>query len=556
MKALDKLTVRFSWALVLAAFSLLITIVGAMGLYSNHFSRQAFGTLNQLNVEQTTALNHAYIDMLRARVEMDRAAELIRVPSFDQPGPVIERADALMQSASSAFERFLAVPAQPSQHESIEALTQRFQSLLNTGLSLQLMVLKDQDFSGYRSGQSRVSEMSHAFMQSADAFFKTSQLSGSALVGQFQYSSSWMDRAIAVAVALALLLVGLVLWGVTANVIRPLRRIGEHFDRIAQGDLSTPLERRGQNEIGRLYQGLSEMQLSLATTVARVRHSSQEVHDGAHHIACGNDDLSARTEQQSAALVETACSMDELTSTVTQNADNAHQASLLAAKATHIARQGGGVVGDVVATMRDIDDSTRQMADIIGVIDEIAFQTNILALNASVEAARAGEQGRGFAVVAGEVRALAGRSANAASQVRKLIQASSNKVADGTALVDRAGQTMEEVVAEIQRVNDIMEEIAAASSEQSHGIAQINQAISQMERVTQQNTQLVLEAAEASQALEQSAIALRDSVAHVRLDAREDDESARHHKLAPSTQKALLVTDEIQAFASSMPALA
>ncbi|MCP1365301.1 Tar ligand binding domain-containing protein, partial [Halomonas sp. BBD48] len=180
MKALDNMTVRFSWMLVLTAFSVLLIVVGAMGLYSNHFSRQAFGTLNQLNVEQTTALNHAYVDMLRARVEMDRAAELIRVPSFDQPGPVIERAEALMKSADAAFERFLAVPSQASQQEAVETLSQRFQSLLNTGLSLQLMVLEDGDFSGYRSGQARVSEMSQAFMESADAFFQASQLSGNA----------------------------------------------------------------------------------------------------------------------------------------------------------------------------------------------------------------------------------------------------------------------------------------------------------------------------------------------------------------------------------------
>ncbi|TDX28459.1 methyl-accepting chemotaxis sensory transducer with TarH sensor [Modicisalibacter xianhensis] len=517
MKLLDNMTVRFSWMLVLAAFSCLLIVVGTMGLYSNHFSRQAFGTLNQPNVEQTSALNRAYIDMLRARVEMDRAAELIRAPSFDRPGPVIEQAGMLLNSADAAFERFLAVPSQPGQQEAIAMLTQRFQSLLNTGLSLQLMVLEDADFSGYRSGQTRVSEMSQAFIDSADTFFQTSQRSGNALVSRFQSSSGWMDRAIVMAVILALVLIGTVLWGVTRNVIRPLRRLGEHFERIAQGDLSAIPAHRSRNEIGKLYQGLGKMQQSLATTVARVRSSSQEVHDGAHHIANGNEDLSSRTEQQSATLVETASSMDELTSTVSQNADNARQASRVAANAAQTAHQGGVVIGDVIDTMQAIDHSARQVNDIIGVIDEIAFQTNILALNASVEAARAGEQGRGFAVVAGEVRALAGRSAKAASQVRALLQASSEKVANGTALVDRAGKTMQEIVTEIQRVNAIMEEIAAASSEQSLGIGQVNQAIGQMERATQQNTHLVLEAADASQTLERAAAALRHSVAHFHL---------------------------------------
>ncbi|HET8791219.1 MAG TPA: methyl-accepting chemotaxis protein [Modicisalibacter sp.] len=517
MKTFDNLTVRVSWTLVLATFSWLILGVGALGLYANHYGRQAFGTLNQINVEQTAALNRAYIDMLRSQVSMERAAELIRVPSFDAPEPVIENAEALMLSADRAFARFVGAPAQPAQTEAIDALKQRFQSLLNTGLTLQLMVLKEGDVAGYRSGQTRVGKMSQQFMASADDFFAASQASGAGLARSFDSVGHWLNLAIGTALAISLIMAGLVLWGVTVNVVRPLRRLVGHFECMGDGDLSVSIEQRGRNEIGQLFAGLATMQQSLAATVGSVRDSSRIIHEGVHEIVHGNGELSTRTGQQAASLEQTAASMDRLTSTVAQNADNARQASQLAAGTSHTARQGGDLVTQVIATMHDIDSGSRQVADIVGVIDSIAFQTNILALNASVEAARAGEQGRGFAVVAGEVRSLAERSAAAARQIRVLIDESGQRIAAGSALVDRAGNAMTGIVSEVQRVTALMEDIAAASSEQSRGIAQANQAIAQMDRVTQQNTALVQEAAIASHALEDTAIALRDGVARFHL---------------------------------------
>jgi methyl-accepting chemotaxis protein len=287
---------------------------------------------------------------------------------------------------------------------------------------------------------------------------------------------------------------------------------------VAQGDLTTTIAAR-PGDTHSLMACLQAMQRSLVDAVAHVRQGSDQVATASMQIAQGNQDLSARTEQQASALQQTAATMDALGKAVHQNADSARQANQLAAGASTVATKGGEVVGEVVETMKGINDSSRKIADIIGVIDGIAFQTNILALNAAVEAARAGEQGRGFAVVASEVRSLAQRSAEAAKQIKGLITASVERVEHGSALVDRAGQTMQEVVASIRRVNDIVSEISAASAEQNHGVTQIGQAISQMDHSTQQNAALVEQSAAAAESLQQQSQQLVQAVAVFRLDA-------------------------------------
>jgi methyl-accepting chemotaxis protein-1 (serine sensor receptor) len=264
---------------------------------------------------------------------------------------------------------------------------------------------------------------------------------------------------------------------------------------------------------------MGDMQTSLVRLIAQVRTAADSIATGSSEIASGNQDLSSRTEQQASSLQETATSMEELTSTVRQNAENAQQASALASNASEIAHKGSGVVGQVVETMSDISNSSSKIAEITGIIEGIAFQTNILALNAAVEAARAGEQGRGFAVVASEVRSLAQRSSSAAKEIKDLIAASVQKIQDGSRLADDAGSTMEEVTRAVARVTDIMGEIAAASAEQSRGIDQVNVAITQMDEVTQQNAALVEEAAAASKSLEDQGHQLTESVAFFRLVA-------------------------------------
>lgn len=285
-------------------------------------------------------------------------------------------------------------------------------------------------------------------------------------------------------------------------VTQPLGQATHIAEKIASGDLSTREETTRNDEIGKLQKAVNSISLGLANVVWNVRNGTGTLASASKEIASGNQDLSSRTEEQASSLEETASSMEQLTSTVRQNAENARQANQLAASASDIAVKGGDVVAEVVETMHAIHDSSRRIADIINVIDGIAFQTNILALNAAVEAARAGEQGRGFAVVATEVRSLAQRSATAAREIKALIDDSVGKVAAGNKLVENAGATMQEIVTSVKRVTDIMTEIAEASKEQSDGIEQVNQAITQMDQVTQQNAALVEESAAAAESMQ------------------------------------------------------
>ncbi|MCL4665822.1 methyl-accepting chemotaxis protein [Burkholderia pseudomallei] len=313
--------------------------------------------------------------------------------------------------------------------------------------------------------------------------------------------------------------IGLVITAAMLVIIRNVRAsLGGEPDeaaslaaRIAAGDLTRPVAVRAGDGTS-MMAAMRDMQGRLRSTIGGIRRAAESIAAASHEIASGNHDLSQRTEQQAASLEETAASMEELTATVKQNAENARQASGLANNASEIALKGNDVVSRVIGTMGEINDSSRKIADIIGVIDGIAFQTNILALNAAVEAARAGEQGRGFAVVAGEVRSLAQRSATAAKEIKQLIDASVERVNNGSALVGQAGETMTEILQAVRRVTDIMGEIAAASEEQSSGISQVGRAVTQMDEMTQQNAALVEEAAAAASSLQEQAARLRESV--------------------------------------------
>ena len=355
--------------------------------------------------------------------------------------------------------------------------------------------------------------------------------------------------------ALALVLGMLTAWALSRSITAPLQFAARRADQMAHGDLTHSIEVQGRDEAADLLGAVRAMQDNLVQVVSGVRSNAESVATASAQISQGNHDLSARTESQASALQQTAASMEELGATVRHNADNAQQANQLAVTASSVAEQGGQVVAQVVNTMRGINDASRKIADIIGVIDGIAFQTNILALNAAVEAARAGEQGRGFAVVASEVRSLAGRSADAAKEIKTLIADSVQRVEQGTHLVDRAGSTMDEVVGAIRRVTDIMGEISAASRQQSAGVSQVGEAITQMDQTTQQNAALVEQMAAAASSLSQQAGDLVQAVAVFKLAGHTNPRAASPRAASPRAASTAPTRSPARAPQTAPPAL-
>ena len=395
----------------------------------------------------------------------------------------------------------------------------QMQELVKTGKAAEAEALLD----------SKLRPAQHAYMDALEKLknMQLAQVEEEVKAGETEYTQAkWLMFGLLAAMAAMGTLLG---WWITRSITHPVAQALDVAEKVAAGDLSSRIEVTGTDEVGRLLGALKAMNESLVRIVGTVRSASDSIATGSAEIASGNADLSQRTEEQASALEETAASMEELGSTVKQNADNAQQANQLAMGASTVAVRGGEMVGQVVETMKGINDSSKKIADIITVIDGIAFQTNILALNAAVEAARAGEQGRGFAVVASEVRNLAQRSAEAAKEIKSLITASVERVEQGTTLVDQTGATMEEIVTSIKRVTDIMGEINSASREQSTGVNQVGEAVGQMDQVTQQNAALVEESAAAAESLKQQAQQLVTAVAVFKLGSE-----GMHHGAASS----------------------
>ncbi len=509
---LEKLKVRTGMMLVLACFVITLALACGLSWMNAENSVREIEDLNNVAVHQVDPLYESNAALLRTRLSLAASIADLQAGANDQAASAEAAAAGQLKLARERFDRYMAVPKSERGQELALVLQGRFNAYA-AGLDELDSALKERSVARYQQNEARVRQADADFAKDMQVFLARVQERSDSVLDRSQTTYSTARISAIVLLSVALLLAVLCWAFIRRGVLLPLQDAGRHFDRIAAGDLTQRVDARSSNEIGTLFSAVRRMQDGLTRTVTTVRQGVEEINVGAAEIAAGNANLSTRTEEQAAALEETASTMEELAATVKQNAENAAQANQLAAVSMEVAQRGGHTVGQVVATMQGISDSSRRIADIVSVIDGIAFQTNILALNAAVEAARAGEQGKGFAVVAGEVRTLAQRAAQAAKEIKALIETSVETVAAGSSQVSAAGQTMEEIVVSVQRVADIMGEISAASAQQAGGIDQVSLAVSQMDEVTQQNAALVEEASAAASAMEDQARRLAEATA-------------------------------------------
>lgn len=541
---LGKLKVRTSLILVLVFFFIMLISGALLGVVSLKLNNNS---LKDIAAQETTLseLDGAISEYLSTRSSMGNIIASIIVNSdlqnndistiwndsddvtntlSDETRSMVDDSRSQLEKAQRAVGVFKASAAKTLAADSgADAVISKFEALVNTELPALLDLLSQGDIDKYiETVTTRVNKLNDD-LETAYIDLKISQAE---IVNQSITTENDHLNLVILLVGIAMLVS--LLFAVAAYiflqkvVLRPLHLAGQHFDRIANGDLTADIQVNSKNEIGVLYSAMQRMQTSLINMVDSVRTGVGEIRLGSQEIFAGNTDLSSRTEQQAASLQETAASMEQLSSTVKLNADNAHKADELAVQAATVAERGAQAVQSVADTMVGITDSSGKIAEIVNVIDSIAFQTNILALNAAVEAARAGEQGRGFAVVAGEVRSLAQRSSQAANEIKDLIDDSVNRVKDGSTRAEDAAKIMQEIEQQVHNVTSIMREIASASQEQSEGISQINLAVTEMDSVVQQNAALVQQSASAAGSLQDQAENLDNAVAAFKLKSTID----------------------------------
>ncbi|WP_374673719.1 methyl-accepting chemotaxis protein [Ideonella sp.] len=502
---------------LLAFLSAMVVAIGALGAWATHRSNDTIG-----RVYEQRLLPLAEVADIQSRLLRNRLAI---ATSLVSPEPAVleknlSELDANIAAISRTWEQFAARPMSDADRGLAERFAADRLAFVSQGLKPAADALRAQRLDeARRVTLERVRPLYEPVDRDISALFEASVVQARQAYDQatsdYRRMLVTMGVATVLSIAIAAVLGGLVVSGIR----QALRQAVATSDAVARGDLTVPIEVRGRNELAQLLGSMAAMKTTLSQLVTAVRRNSESVAVASSQIAHGNNDLSARTEQQASALEETAASMEQLSSAIQQNAAHAQEASRLAQAATQIVSDGGQVVHNAVNVMRGVAESSRRVTDIVGVIDGIAFQTNILALNAAVEAARAGEQGRGFAVVAGEVRSLAQRSAEAAREVRQLISDSAQRVEQGSELIERAGQAMGGVVEAMHKVSTVVGEISTASAEQSAGVSQIGDAVVQLDQVTQQNAALVEESAAAAESLKTQATQLVEAVRVFRLPA-------------------------------------
>ncbi|MDO6408414.1 methyl-accepting chemotaxis protein [Pantoea phytobeneficialis] len=516
---MKNLSVRTGLLTLLAFMTLLLLAVSTLGIYAINAGNQSLDVINRIQGIELNSLYQSNADLMRARASGALAVRKIEIGLLDEGAAVTKQAQADVVTSQKHLKDFVDAGTVTAQGKILaDAVAASFGAYLQQGIAPMMDALQKQYTDEYYTVlEGNLSTLAANYAKAVNDFSLYADQVSADRLAKAARNETQMKILIGIAVVLTVVLIVLAWQILRRLLLTPLESAIGHLQRVAEGDLSQTLPETTHNELGRLNQALAVMQLALRDSVSQVREASLQIDVGSRELAAGTVHLSQRTEESAASLEQTAASMEQLTATVRLNASNAQQAHQLANSVSDTADRGAEVVCYVIEKMQEITHSSDRIADILSVIDGIAFQTNILALNASVEAARAGEQGRGFAVVANEVRTLAGRSATAAKEIRELISDSQTRVKEGSVMATQAGETMDEISSEVMRVTTLMKEISVSSEEQSRGIEQVNQAVTQMDEVAQQNAALVEEASAATQSLEAQSQQLQASMAQFRI---------------------------------------